>query len=108
MRKLYVVDQSRLTVETFEIVKETPGRYYCNSLGQYGGYPRRFDKSALLSPNSRLFTDPVEALESLDGLIDQNINALQERRQLVAQNKEEILAVRVEGEDPPNWTKEGF
>jgi hypothetical protein len=78
--------------------------------GQYQ-FGRLFLDAALLSPNSRLFTDPVEALESLDGLIDRKINALHERRQLVAQNKEEILAVRaphVEGEDPPNWTKEGF
>jgi hypothetical protein len=69
-------------------------RYYCKSLGPYGGYARRFDKSGLLSPNSRLFTDPVEALDSLDGLIARKINALEERRQVMNQNKQAIFAFR--------------
>jgi hypothetical protein len=93
-KKLYVIDYNWLKVEEYEIVKETPRRIYYKAVGSWydGGY--YFYKYKWFGPNKNLFTDPLEAYGSLDGLIAKKIADLQEQQRRVEKQRQAIRATR--------------
>ena len=97
MSRLYVLDKWNLTVEEYEVVKETSKRYYCKTLGPYS-VGRHFNKLGWIGPVDTLFTDPVEALVELNGLMVERIRDLEERRRHVECERERIISARLREE----------
>lgn len=94
MTRLYVLDKCNLTVEEYEVVKETSKRYYCKTLGPYS-VSRYFDKLGWAGPVDTLFTDPIEALVELNGLMVERIRDLEERRRHVECERERIISEKL-------------
>lgn len=92
---LYVLNKGNLTVNEYEVVKETPKRYHCKCL--YGGSVH-FNKLGSKDAGNTLFSDPVEALVELNALMVERIQDLEERRRHAECERKRVISERLRDE----------
>lgn len=87
MKSLYVIHKRSLELEEFDLVKETPRRFYYTMKGHFFDKYEHFGR-----PKDNFFTDHLEALNALHRLIGERIDGLQRQRAEVEAERQALFA----------------